>query len=336
MKRRYGIILGIFLLCLAICTYVSFQVYNSNLPVVRTDTAVSTVLRYNWSLTGSVHHKNTVPFSLTVPAQILQRSVQPGQWVTADQPVLQLDTAHLHLQWLQCKAEEEMLLKKIDGSTSYQKEILELQRTDLQETIALLEQLQLDEGWVKASADGVVLYTAESKAAANAPLVTIGTASGEKQLTFSLTKEQLTYCEAGTKLKAQVVIGSEKTTLDVFVGQIYYDAAAQGYRCIATTEAALNMMEGQPVTAQFTAVSDQYKTVIPNSAIVESQNGNASFYVLREKRTTLGTQYYAVLQSAYILEQNETFTALSSPVTEPVISFRSKPLTDNAIVRVAP
>lgn len=334
MKRRYGLVLGIFLLCLVICTYVSFQVYQANLPVVTTDSAVSTVLRYNWSLTGSVHHKDTAPFSLSVPVQVLQRSVLPGQWVTANTPMLQLDTAHLHLQWLQCKAEEEALLQRIDRSTSYQKEILELQKADLQETIALLEQLQSDDGWVKTATEGVVLYIAESKAAANTPLISIGAASGEKQLTFPLTKEQLAYCETGTKLKADVVIGAEKTSLDILVGQILYDAATQGYLCIATTDTSLNMMEGQPVTAQLRADSKQHQTIVPVSAIVESENGNASFYVLREKRTIMGTQYYVVLQSACILEQNESFVALSAPVTEPVISAWSKPLANNTVVRI--
>lgn len=336
MKRRYGIILGIFLLCLAICTYVSFQVYNANLPIVRTDTAVSSVLRYDWQLTGSVHHRNAMPFTLSVPVQILQSSVQPGQWVEEGSRLMQLDADQLHLQWLQCKMEEEYLLKKIAESTSYEKDILELQRANLQETIVLLEQLHLDEGWVRASEAGVVLYTAESRVAANTPLITIGAASGEKQLSFPLTNEQLAYCKAGSKLQVEVVIGAEKTTLDSFVEQICYDAVGQCYRCIATTNAAVNMIDGQPVIARFRAVSNQYETVIPTSAIVESQNGNASFYVLREKQTTLGTQYYVVLLSAYILEQNETFTALSALVPEPVISFWSEPLTDKAIVRIAP
>lgn len=336
MKRRYGIVLAIFLLCLVICTYVSFQVYQANLPVVTTDSAVSSVLRYNWSLSGSVHHKDAVPFSLSVPVQIHQQSVQAGQWVTAGTPVLQLDTAHLHLQWLQCKVEEEALQHKINRSTSYEREILELQKADLQETIILLEQLQTDDGWVKAATEGVVLHIAESKVAVNAPLITIGAASGEKQLTFPLTKEQLAYCNAGTRLKADVVIDTEQTTLDILVEQVFYDAATQGYLCISTTNAALNMMEWQPVTAHLRADSKKHQTIVPISAIVESENGNASFYVLREKQTIMGTQYYTVLQSAYILEQNESFVALSTPVTESVISAWSKPLVNNTVVRITP
>ena len=334
MKRRYGIVLGIFLLCLAICTYVSFQVYQANLPVVRTDSAVSSALRYDWTLTGSIHHKTPVSISLPVPAKILQRSAQPGQWVKTGVPLLQLDPAFLHLQWLQCKADEETLLQKIEESTSYEKQILELRKAELQETIAFLEQLQLDEGWVKASTDGVVLYAADYSAAANVPLITIGSDSGEKQLAFSLTEEQLAYCKIGTKIKAEVVIAAEKTTLDIHINQVFYDASAQSYRCFATTNDALDMMEGQPVTAHLRATSKEYETVIPVSAIVESENGNASFYVLREKRTVMGTQYYAVLQSAYILEQNDSFAALSAPVTEPVISYWTKPLSNNAGVCV--
>jgi len=211
---------------------------------------------------------------------------------------------------------------------------LELQKTDLQETIILLEQLQADDGWVKAATEGVVLQIAESKVAANAPLITIGSASGEKQLTFPLAKEQLAYCKKGTELKAELVIDAEQTALDILVEQIFYDAATQGYLCIATTDAALNMMQLQPVTAQLRANSKEHQTIVPISAIVESKNGNASFYVLREKQTIIGTQYYAVLQSAYILEQSESFVALSALVMEPVISAWSKPLANNAVVRL--
>ena len=334
MKRKYGIILSIFLVSLAICTYVSFQVYNANLPTVKTEAAVSTVLRYNWPLTGSVHHKDAEPFSLPVPVQVVQRSVEPGQWVKEGSRLLQLDSARLHLQWLQCKDAEEMLLQKIDRSTSYQKEILELQMAQLQETIELLEQLRSDEGWVKASAEGLVLYIGASKAAANEPLAVIAPVDGVKQLVFPLTKEQLAYCPTGTRLKAEVVIGEEKTTLDIYAERSYYDAARQGYCCVVTTDAAINMMEGESVTAWLSAVSGLYETVIPTAAIVECQNGNASFYVLRQQKTALGTQYYTMLMSACVLEQNEIFTALSAPITEQVISAWSEPLTNNVAVRV--
>jgi hypothetical protein len=173
-------------------------------------------------------------------------------------------------------------------------------------------------------------------------LAEIGAASAQKRLLFSLTEQQVRYieentqCEEETKLKMSLVLSSGKTDITLAVENVFYDAEKQCYQCTAFTQEAIHMMDGQKVSAELSATSEPYDNVIPNSAVVMVEDGNAIYYVLKERQTTLGTEYYVTRRSAYVLEQNEIYTALASSEAEPVVSYTTEKLYEGCTVRLVP
>ena len=335
MKKRYGVLLAAFLLILAVCTYASNQIYRKSLPAVQTVETIGTRLNYLWELSGTLHYENKEEHSVPVPVSIAKWAVQTGDRVSSGEPLLQVDAQQLHIHWLQCKIDEEALEAQLKKSKSFAKELLELQLTELQKTIGFVENLIAADGWIMADADGIVLKLQSARqAAAGMPLVTIGPDSGEKTIQFLLTEEQTAYCEPGTKLEVKLLCGGKSTAIQLAVDRILYSAERKGFLCTVSTDMAVDMMEGQETFAVLAAESKFYHYVIPAEAIVANNNGNASFYVLRQRETIMGTEYYAVLRTGYVLEQNDRNVALSGAVMEPVIVFSDAALTEGQILLV--
>ena len=324
-----------FLLILAVCTYASNQIYRKSLPAVQTVETIGTRLNYLWELSGTLHYENKEEHSVPVPVSIAKWAVQTGDRVSSGEPLLQVDAQQLHIHWLQCKIDEEALEAQLKKSKSFAKELLELQLTELQKTIGFVENLIAADGWIMADADGIVLKLQSARqAAAGMPLVTIGPDSGEKTIQFLLTEEQTAYCEPGTKLEVKLLCGGKSTAIQLAVDRILYSAERKGFLCTVSTDMAVDMMEGQETFAVLAAESKFYHYVIPAEAIVANNNGNASFYVLRQRETIMGTEYYAVLRTGYVLEQNDRYVALSGAVMEPVIVFSDAALTEGQILLV--
>ena len=335
MKKRYGVLLAAFLLILAVCTYASNQIYRKSLPAVQTVETIGTRLNYLWELSGTLHYEEKEEYSVPVPVSVAKWGVQAGDRVSSGEPLLQVDAQQLHIHWLQCKIDEEALEAQLKKSKSFAKELLELQLTELQKTIGFVENLIAADGWIMADADGIVLKLQSARqAAAGMPLVTIGPDSGEKTIQFLLTEEQTAYCEPGTKLEVKLLCGGKSTAMQLAVDRILYSAERKGFLCTVSTDMAVDMMEGQETSAILAAESKFYHYVIPIEAVAANNNGNASFYVLRQRETIMGTEYYAVLRTGYVLEQNDRYVALSGAVMEPVIVFSDAALTEGQILLV--
>jgi len=333
--KKYGTVLLIVLLILAVCTYVSGQVYRDSLSEVTVENAASASLRHEWELTGQLLHESQDVYSFPVPVEILEYKYQTGQWVMEGNALLQVDTEQLHLQWLQCKLEEETLSEKLEKAESYQKELLQYEYDTLLSTILEIEALIENQGWVFARADGVVLSASRAKQIpTGTPAMTLGPAAGRKQIVFPVTQLQKQYCLPGTMLNAALTLDTGSATESISVGWTFYSAAQQQEQCVTATFLPLNMLDGQSVTATLRAESELYDNVIPTSAIVSNNNGNVTFFVLDEKQTVLGTEQVAYLYSGFAIEQSEMYTALSLPVVYPVITSWSKPLSSGAVVRV--
>ena len=146
--RKYGLLLLVFLLGIAVFTYISRQVYQDSLPIVTAEPTFRAQMRYQWTLSGEVEHKEAVTYSAPVQVHIAERKVRIGEWVKAGTPLLQLDTQQLHIRWLQCKLQEETLTEQIEDSRSYQKELLEYELRDLKQSILQLEALEKQAGWI--------------------------------------------------------------------------------------------------------------------------------------------------------------------------------------------
>ncbi len=249
-------------------------------------------------------------------------------------------------------AGSDMGQMQMEGSTRsaafYQYELLSRQLTALQEKIVRIEQIQEQNGFIYATEAGIILNCAGQGKfgtfAAETALMTQGTAEGTKEITFLLDEKQASYCNGDVKLavdlvqrnaeaeKAASAVIKESTALTV--SRTYYNAEKKQYQCVVATNLPLAMMNGEATTAQMDATSASYNCVIPTSAIVSQNNGNASFYVLREKEGILGKTDCVQLDSLYILEQNEFYTALAQQVTEPVVASWNKALEAGMAVRV--
>ena len=399
MRKRYGILLIIVLAILALFTYISKQLYYKNLPMVTAEWSMATTLRYQWELKGSLHFAEPVVYDLPVAAEVVQVMTEPGVWVEAEAPLLQVDEEDLYREWLKAKGEEETLAKQLgsrkaekikeaigelkegdgsetagglketeDGKTetatvesvnyweklteepeNYVSYMAEQQYKDVLQRIGALEQLITDRGFVYAKEAGVVLnVTGTGAKAAGAALLTQGSAEGKKEIIFGLDDKQASYCKVNTALRVMVMQsaigengsgssateGVQEKEISLAVQRLTYHATSGQYQCVVSTNAPLHMMEGEPVKALLNANSPSYNTVIPTEAIISNDNGNATFFVLDEKDSILGKEPCVVIESGYILEQNETFTALSSAVTNKVITAWDKPLSQRCTVKV--
>ena len=135
-------------------------------------------------------------------------------------------------------------------------------------------------------------------------------------------------------MEVKLLCGGKSTAIQLAVDRILYSAERKGFLCTVSTDMAVDMMEGQETFAVLAAESKFYHYVIPAEAIVANNNGNASFYVLRQRETIMGTEFYAVLRTGYVLEQNDRYVALSGAVMEPVIVFSDAALTEGQILLV--
>lgn len=336
MKKRYATLLVVFLLILAVCTYASWQNYRNGLPVVQTVEAASTSLHFIWELSGTLHYDKVAEYSISVPVTVVQWAVQAGDRVSTGQPLLQIDTQQLYLQWLQCKIDEEALDTQLRWSYSFTKELLELQLAELRETIVYVENLIEADGWIIADADGIVLNLQRTQqVAAEVPLVTIGPDSEQKTICFPLTEAQAAYCEPETELTVTLFCNSKSTEVTMPVDKVIYSAENEGYLCMVSTDLAVDMMDGQKTAATLTAESVFYKHVIPTEAIIDSNNGNATFYVLRQRETVIGTEYYTATWTGHIEEQNEGYAALSTEIFDPVVINASRDIYNQCAVLLA-
>ena len=252
--------------------------------------------------------------------------------------------------------EAEVVSESVDYREKLQEEpedygtyMTEQQYRELLLRLMKVEQLLADQGFVYAKEAGVVLSCAGTGAkATGAALLTQGSADGKKEIIFGLDDKQATYCKPNTSLKVMLVQpaaeangngnssgeGIIKKEISLAVQRVSYHAASGQYQCVVSTDAPLHMMEGEPVEATFHATSPSYNTVIPTEAVISNDNGNATFFVLSEKDGIMGTEPCVILESGYILEQNETFTALSSAILNKVITAWDKPLSQNGTVKV--
>lgn len=337
MKKRYTALLAAFLLILAVCTYVSRQNYRRSLPVVQTAESAPTQLHYMWELTGTLQYDEATEYSIPVPVSVVQWAVRIGDRVTIDQPLLQVDVQQLHQQWLQCKINEETLETQINRSRSYTKELLELQLTELRETITLVEDLIGADGWLVADTKGIILNLQQSQqVAAGASLVTIGPDSVQKTITFPLTEAQAKYCKIGKELTVTLLCDGKSIEKTMPVEKLMYSAEKGSYLCTVSTDLAVDMMDAHPTSAVLTVKTGVYPNVIPIEAIVENNGGNASYYVLLQRETVMGTEYYTMLRMAYIDAQNESYAALNMEEPNPVVIRTSGDLQDYASVLLAP
>ena len=336
MKKRYATLLVVFLLILAVCTYASWQNYRNGLPVVQTVEAASTSLHFIWELSGTLHYDKVAEYSISVPVTVVQWAVQAGDRVSTGQPLLQIDTQQLYLQWLQCKIDEEALDTQLRWSDSFTKELLELQLAELRETIVFMENLIEADGWVIADTDGIVLNLQHTKqVAAEMPLVTIGPDSEQKTICFPLTDAQTAYCEPETELTVTLFCNSKSMEVTMSVDKVIYSAENEGYLCMVSTDLAVDMMDGQKTTATLTGESVYYKHVIPTAAIIDNNNGNVTFYVLRQRETVIGTEYYTATWTGHIEEQNEGYAALSTEIFDPVVINASRDIYNQCAVLLA-
>lgn len=332
--KKYGAILLAFLLCVAVFTYISGQVYQDNLPIVTAEPTFRTQMRYQWELTGTVTHKEAITYTAPVQVQITERRVRAGECVKAGTPLLRLDPEQLHIQWLQCKLREETLAEQIEDSESYQKELLEYELAALRQTVGQLEDLEKQAGWIYGGEEGVVLSISESDTVnPKGTLIRIGPADGVKEITFPMTEKQASYCKEGYTLYLRLTPGSKETALKLTEDNAVYDTVQQTWHCVLLTQEPIPVRDGQGVCAEFSPNSPVYHAVIPNSAIVSNNNGYVTYYVLKQKQTTIGTEYYVQLKSGQALEQDDACTALYSSEEDPVVNSWSQPLSNGMPVR---
>lgn len=336
MKKKYAIMLFVFFLAAAVCTYISGQIYQYRLPSVTVGKTTAVEMKYHWDLTGTVRYQETWSYQTPVALEIIETSVSPGEWVNEGDALFLADEEKLYEEWLKCKIQEQNIIEQLSVSTSYEKKLLLRTRELLKDTISQIENLRDAGGWVYAGTDGIVLTAIKSGITAeNTEIIRIGSAGASKEFVFYLSDEQSAYCYPDTVLNVKIQEEQGITEKKLEVERVYYNAETGCYCAVSHTDDPLSVMDGQQVTTVLSATGGNYTNVIPVSAIISNNNKNVTFYILRSKEGILGTEYYVTETSAYAVAQNDLYAALSSEFPETIVYSWEKPLTNGQVVKVA-
>lgn len=175
-----------------------------------------------------------------------------------------------------------------------------------QERIALLTELSLEEGRVKAKEEGTVLEVMVQSGMRMGSEAVIRYADDESGLLFStvITQEQKSMLHTGDSVRLSFPGSSEEAseTVDSIVQEngaytvkIYLDAGVGRGR----TEGVMEV----------TTTSEIYDYVIPLKALRDE--GGKCVYVLEEKNGILGTEISARSLTVRLLDQNEDYAAIA-------------------------
>ena len=232
------------------------------------------------------------------------------------------------------KLEEDKLTD--DNSAKSDALDLETKRLDVEKKKKALEKAKKDSGTVNITAegDGIVkelnAAVGDSTAEGTA-LATINLTNAGFVVELNVTNEQAKKVRVGTSAEARGYFGSVNATLSA----IKADPSSNKNRILVFDLSGEDLTPGENVEMTISCSSQQFDTVVPNSAIQTSDKGK---YVLvaRSKSTPLGNRYYANKVDVKVLASDDQYTAVQGELSsgDAVIKTSEKPLSPGAQVRL--
>lgn len=191
---------------------------------------------------------------------------------------------------------------------------------------------------VSVPCNGIIteLYYSEGMTAnSSQPLYKIADTKGGFQFTATVDISAADYVAPGDE--AELTISSGNRTFKGVVSQLKDNQQQMGVKkdvLIDTT--AEDLIGGEIGTANIKKGMGSYKTLVSNSAVGQDNDGNF-VYVLKERKGTLGNEFYVEKVIVNIGDSDNVKTAVLSGITsaDKIVSDSDKSLSDGSRVRIA-
>ena len=337
-KKVLLIVLAAFFVLAAAATYVSFQLYYSGLPVVSSAKRQGGYLYYEYSPEASLHYTDASYIRPPEGVTVSRFFVQAGEDTDEGGALMELDADSLGLAYRRAAAALDEETRKVP-ETDGEKALHALELTRLRSLADTLEGLSaaggiiysdgkyrvaaLDEetGWMKlCDLKGAVCVRWQMNSAARAQFA-VGS---------PVTAALEFYDKADKGSHHEESVGLEITSIrwDAGTGAYLFEAAAD-------TELTVFGKEGDPVSVGLEHKSDLYKTIVPLSALTDSDSGMQAM-ILDERRQPWGTEKYVRFVSVTVLEENGVSAAVDGSISPADVLALSpgKALADGQAVRL--
>ncbi len=349
-KKLYGKLLIAFLILMLILTYVSSQIYTSNLPKVRLDTPQSGTITNTYDTQGIMEYK--VKKEVTVPVDCTVEEIEAEGVFNLNEHTA---VASFNM--------EELLLAKYDleiqienyetqmtqyGTDTPQYKRLVILKQNLEEELVKVDDMITNDGKLVGGDTGTIidiLVTEGQQLKAGDPVLTYIPAEGNQLsikwtmtgqdalkffpqddvvVAFNATVETSAGRERLTKNKLCTISTKKNITLDETEFEIILDQNE-------LDEEGISYSEGAGVSLRLTNTSFEYETVVPVGAV---DTENSCVYMLQEVKKGFRTEQTVVSVPVRVLMQNDELASITGIPEGEVIVYSDQPIYDGDVVNV--
>lgn len=204
-----------------------------------------------------------------------------------------------------------------EDADSHQAEINQIQITEKQRQLSMLETVKKNGGKIKAQMEGTVtlVQIEVGQRTTETAAFLMSDTSGGMSFTTEISKEDAVYVTAGDTVTLKT---ADKTYEELSVVSVETEGEETGEEAVKVTvfvpKDTLSL--GEYADMELTKESAEYSVTLPLSAI-HTENEKNYVYVMAEENTVLGGEYVAQRMDVTVAEKNAMYAALTnSDLTE--------------------
>ena len=319
MKQKVWISIAVVLAFTLSCTLISFKNYTSGLNRVTVASTVSNQLRRSVSVNGTLRFTESETIALPEGCKT-KMLAKKGENLTEGAPLCQVDIDDLQLAYYEALVQQQTLEVQVGEDAAGQLAALRAERCE--EKAAELKALLDNDGLITAPFTGQLISVS-----ANA--VTLGTLSGDGYFEWTLPLEQMDDF-------SRISIAAAGFSQSVSIETPTYDESRRCYS-FRSEDVPLSELskpiDGMQVAIELQVISDEYAATLPKSCIQRGSDGNSYVFLLKEKETVLGTEYYVQQTGVTILDEDEQNAAVITELKN-LVTSSSRPMKDLETVLV--
>ena len=326
MRKTWMALLAAVLL-VALCAGISLKNYAGKLNRVVIADTVPNQIREEYVRDGVLTFRSETVLALPEGTVIAEVYVEEGQDFKAGDPLVKLDENSVLLRLYENRVAQDSFSGYPDGAAE---DLAELKLTMLQETEAQLQAILEQDCIVTAPEAGQAIHVPFAAGATAAASMTYGTAKDGYTFTWYMEPENCHSFTGGTLELSQEVLELNPKEI-----QAVYDTNRGRYCCSVAVDTVLRGTRiGQGaygrVTVQY--VSQEYRAVLPLSAIRTDETGGTYVYQVMQRDTLYGTEDYLRKTGVTILERDGQNAAVLASLTDVVIAANRAPQDLEAVL----
>ncbi len=319
MKRRVWISIAVVLVFMLSCTLISFKNYTSGLNRVTVAATAPNQIRRSISVNGMLRFAESETIALPEGCKT-ELLVKKGENLSEGAPLCQVDTDDLQLTYYETLVQQQALDAQASGDAAGQLARLKAERCA--EKAAELKALLDNGGLITAPFTGQV-----TSISVNA--LTLGDLSGDGYFEWTLPLEQMDDFSL-------IGITAAGFSQSVNIETPLYDEVRRCYSFkseLVPLSKLSEPMDGMRAAIKLQVISDEYPAVLPKSCIQHGSDGGSYVFLLREKETVLGTEYYLQQTGVTIIDEDDLNAAVLASLKDLVIAS-TRPMKDLETVLV--